>query len=203
MELDFWTGTEFTGATYDQKSGALDGAARRTHAAPEAHRHGDRRQRHAEAARHPGPEELQGPRRALARIRLPRQWRGRDAIVIGTGNSGHDIAQDLFSNGARVTLVQRSPTLIVNIEPSAQLPYTLYNEGTPLEDCDLITSSMPMQLLRKTHRMLTEQGRQLDRKLIDDLTASASRSTSRTRPAGSSSTCSAAAATTSMSAART
>ena len=28
-----------------------------------------------------------------------------------------------------VTLVQRSPTLIVNIEPSAQLPYALYDEG--------------------------------------------------------------------------
>ena len=65
-------------------------------------------------------------------------WQGKDAIVIGTGNSGHDIAQDLHSSGARVTLVQRSPTLIVNIEPSAQLPYALYDEG-PLEDCDLIT----------------------------------------------------------------
>src|SRR5712691_4279292 len=83
-------------------------------------------------------------------------WKGKSALVIGTGNSGHDIAQDLYSNGAKVTLVQRSPTLIVNIEPSAQLPYALYSEATPLEDCDLITSSVPMQLLRATHRMLTE-----------------------------------------------
>ena len=72
-------------------------------------------------------------------------WNGKRALVIGTGNSGHDIAQDLQSSGAHVTLVQRSPTLIVTIEPSAQLPYALYDEGPPLEDCDLITASMPLQ----------------------------------------------------------
>ena len=52
-----------------------------------------------------------------------RNWKGKRALVIGTGNSGHDIAQDLYSSGAEVTLVQRSPTLITNIEPSAQLAY--------------------------------------------------------------------------------
>ena len=91
-------------------------------------------------------------------------------LVIGTGNSGHDIAQDLYSNGAKVTVVQRSPTLIVNIEPSAQLPYALYSEGTPLEDCDLITASMPLSLMRQTHRVLTERARILDQQLLDDLT---------------------------------
>ena len=71
-------------------------------------------------------------------------WKGKNVLVIGTGNSGHDIAQDLYSSGAKVTLVQRSSTLIVNIEPSAQLPYALYDEGLPLEDCDLITTSIPL-----------------------------------------------------------
>ena len=80
-------------------------------------------------------------------------WAGKSAIVIGTGNSGHDIAQDLHSSGARVTLVQRSPTLIVNVEPSAQLPYALYDEGPPLEDCDLITASVPLALSRRTHQL--------------------------------------------------
>ena len=49
-------------------------------------------------------------------------WRGRKALVIGTGNSGHDIAQDLHASGAEVTLVQRSPTLIVNVEPECAAP---------------------------------------------------------------------------------
>ncbi|MEY9632795.1 cation diffusion facilitator CzcD-associated flavoprotein CzcO [Bradyrhizobium japonicum] len=88
--------------------------------------------------------------------------------MIGTGNSGHDIAQDLCSSGAEVTLVQRSPTLVTNIEPSAQLAYATYNEGT-LEDKDLIATSMPTPLAKKTHVMLTEQSKELDKELLDGL----------------------------------
>src|SRR5262249_56222017 len=67
-----------------------------------------------------------------------KEWKGKNVLVIGTGNSGHDIAQDLYSSGAQVTLVQRNSTMIVNIEPSAQLPYSLYDIVPPLIDCDLI-----------------------------------------------------------------
>src|SRR5687767_14633906 len=97
------------------------------------------------------------------------EWNGRNTMVIGTGNSGHDIAQDLYSNGAKVTLVQRSLTLIVNIEPSAQLPYALYGEGLPLEDCDLIAASMPMPVQKQAHRIMTAKGRQMDKPLLDAL----------------------------------
>ena len=73
------------------------------------------------------------------------------------------------ARGARVTLVQRSPTLVVNVEPSAQLPYALYGEGPSLEDCDLITTSMPLSLARKSHILLTEEARRLDTELLDGL----------------------------------
>ena len=96
-------------------------------------------------------------------------WKGKRAIVVGTGNSGHDIAQDLYSGGAEVTLVQRSSTLIVNVEPSAQLPYALYDEGPPLEDCDLITVATPLALTRKSHILFTERARRMDRPLLDRL----------------------------------
>jgi len=89
--------------------------------------------------------------------------------VIGTGNSGHDIAQDLHAAGAKVTLVQRSPTMVVNIEPSAQIPYALYEEGPVLEDCDLITTSMPFALARSAHIAITRQAKQIDRDLLDRL----------------------------------
>jgi putative flavoprotein involved in K+ transport len=96
-------------------------------------------------------------------------WRGKRAIIIGSGNSGHDIAQDLHAAGAAVTLVQRSSTMVVNVEPSAQLPYALYDEGPSLEDCDLITTSVPLPLARKSHQMLTEQAKTLDQDLLDGL----------------------------------
>jgi putative flavoprotein involved in K+ transport len=95
-------------------------------------------------------------------------WKGKRAIVIGTGNSGHDIAQDLHSSGAAVTLVQRSSTLIVSIEPSAQLVYAPYNEGT-LEDNDLIATSMPLTLARKSHQLVTQKSKELDQELLDGL----------------------------------
>jgi putative flavoprotein involved in K+ transport len=96
-------------------------------------------------------------------------WKGKSVLVVGTGNSGHDIAQDLYSSGAKVTLVQRSSTLVVNIEPSAQLAYALYDEGCPLEDCDLITTSIPLPLARKSHILLTEQAKNLDKELLGGL----------------------------------
>jgi putative flavoprotein involved in K+ transport len=96
-------------------------------------------------------------------------WNGRNAIVVGTGNSGHDIAQDLHSSGANVTLVQRSSTMIVNVEPSAQLQYELYDEGPSLEDCDLITVATPLSVAKKSHVHLTERARTMDRELLEAL----------------------------------
>jgi putative flavoprotein involved in K+ transport len=96
-------------------------------------------------------------------------WRGKPALIIGSGNSGHDIAQDLHACGARATLVQRGTTMIVNVEPSAQLPYALYDEGPPLEDCDLITTAAPLSLARASHIRFTEQAKTMDRPLLDAL----------------------------------
>ena len=99
-------------------------------------------------------------------------WQGRKALVLGTGNSGHDIAQDLHANGASVIMIQRSPTMVVNIEPSAQLPYALYEEGPSLEDCDLLAAATPLQVLRKTHQLVTAKAKMLDKPLLDGLTQS-------------------------------
>jgi putative flavoprotein involved in K+ transport len=96
-------------------------------------------------------------------------WKGKKAVVIGTGTSGHDVAQDLYSGGAQVTIVQRSPTLIINCDPSAQLVYGLYSEGPPLEDCDLITVSVPLPVARRTHQLATAHAKELDREILERL----------------------------------
>ncbi len=67
-----------------------------------------------------------------------------------------------------MTLVQRSPTLVVSIEPSAQLVYAPYNDGT-LDDNDLIAMSMPLKLGRKSHAMVTEKSKALDKDLLEGL----------------------------------
>ena len=65
-------------------------------------------------------------------------------------------------------MFQRSSTLVVSIEPSAQLVYAPYNEGT-LEDNDLIATSMPLQLARKSHALTGEKSKALDKELLDGL----------------------------------
>jgi len=52
---------------------------------------------------------------------------------------------------------------------SAQLPYALYDEGPSLEDCDLIATSIPLSLAKKSHILLTEKARNLDQDLLDGL----------------------------------
>jgi putative flavoprotein involved in K+ transport len=174
LELNYWTSTELEGGRYDEGDGRwtitlrrADGAKRTMHP------------RHIVMATGvsgipnipdiPSLKEFGGKVLHSSQYEDGDAWTGKRALVIGTGNSGHDIAQDLQSSGADVTLVQRSPTLIVNIEPSAQLPYALYDEGPSLEDCDLITVATPLALGHKTHQILTERARQIDKPLLDGL----------------------------------
>ena len=173
MELNFWTETEFEGGSYDDKEQRWtvtlrrgDGSKRIMHP------------RHVVLATGvsgipnvpeiPGLKDFAGKVLHSSRYDDGENWKGKRAIVIGTGNSGHDIAQDLYSSGAEVTLFQRSSTLVVSIEPSAQLVYAPYNEGT-LEDNDLIAVSMPLKLARRSHALTAEKSRALDQELLEGL----------------------------------
>jgi putative flavoprotein involved in K+ transport len=100
-----------------------------------------------------------------------KDYNGKNVLVYGTGTSAHDVAQDLCVHGANVKIVQRSPSMVVNVEPSAQLPYQLYSEGPNIDDCDLITISTPLQVLKKTHQLLTEKTKRIDKPLLDKLTS--------------------------------
>ena len=174
MELNYWTATEFEGGSYDEKTQRWSIVLR--------HADGSKRGMHP---RHvvlatgvsgiPNLPDIPTLRNFSGTILHSSQyndgeaWKGKNVLVIGSGNSGHDIAQDLYSNGAKVTLVQRSSTLIVNVEPSAQLPYALYDEGPSLEDCDLITASIPLSVAKRSHILLTQQAKKLDKDLLDGL----------------------------------
>jgi putative flavoprotein involved in K+ transport len=173
MELNYWTGTEFESGRYDKREERWTAVLRRAD--------GSKRTMHP---RHvvlatgvsgipsvpdiPSLKNFAGTILHSSQYNDGEEWQGKKALVIGTGNSGHDIAQDLHSSGADVTMVQRSSTLVVSIEPSAQLVYAPYNEGT-LEDNDLIATSMPLALARKSHAMVTEHSKRLDQELLDGL----------------------------------
>lgn len=174
MELNYWTGTQFESGTYDESEQRwsvvlrrADGTTRRMHP------------RHVVMATGvsgipslpdiPSLRNFGGTVLHSSQYQDSRGWKGKRVIVVGSGNSGHDIAQDLYSNGVSVTMVQRSPTLVVNVEPSAQLAYALYDEGPSTDDCDLLATSMPLALARKSHAALTEQAKAIDKPLLDGL----------------------------------
>jgi cation diffusion facilitator CzcD-associated flavoprotein CzcO len=172
MELNFWTETEFEGGSYDEHQGHWTVTLRCADGKRTMY------PRHVVLATGisgipsvpdiPGLKDFAGQVMHSSQYDDGENWKGKRAIVIGTGNSGHDIAQDLHSSGAHVTLFQRSSTLIVSIEPSAQLVYAPYNEGT-LEDNDLIATSMPLKLARKSHALTAEKSKALDKELLDGL----------------------------------
>ena len=174
LELNYWVGTEFLGGRFDERTQRWSVSLRRPDGTVR-----EMLPRHVVLATGvsgipnmpdiPSLPYFRGTVLHSSAYTDGEAWRGKRALVLGTGNSGHDIAQDLYSSGAGVTLVQRSPTLIVNIEPSAQLIYGLYSEGPPLEDCDLITASVPLALARKSHQLATAHARELDRALLEQL----------------------------------
>ena len=174
MELNYWTATELEGGSYDDQAKRWSVVLR--------HADGSKREmrpRHIVLATGasgipnipdiPTLRNFSGPILHSSQYKDAEAWKQKNVLVVGSGNSGHDIAQDLYSNGAKVTLVQRSSTLIVSVEPSAQLPYALYDEGPSLEDCDLITASIPLSVAKRSHILLTQQAKKLDKDLLDGL----------------------------------
>ena len=77
--------------------------------------------------------------------RSPDAYRGRDVVVVGTGNSGAEIAADLAENGAgRVRLAVRTPPQVV--------PRTV--AGVPVSLVGLVEEAVPPWLGDPVNRLL-------------------------------------------------
>ncbi|KAJ5202029.1 uncharacterized protein N7498_006692 [Penicillium cinerascens] len=96
---------------------------------------------------------------------------GKKAIVIGSCNSGHDIAQDYFEKGYDVTMVQRSSTCVVSSSSITNIGMKgLYDEtGPPTEDADLYMWSIPPELFKTQQIKVTKLMNQNDAKTIEGL----------------------------------
>jgi cation diffusion facilitator CzcD-associated flavoprotein CzcO len=98
------------------------------------------------------------------------EWNGRSVVVIGTGTSAHDICQELEAHGAHVTMVQRSPTMVVNVEPSAQLyDKTYLGDGPSVEVRDVLNSGVPVEVMKAAHKLVTREVKRLDAPLLTRL----------------------------------
>jgi putative flavoprotein involved in K+ transport len=174
MEINCWTDTEFVAGTWDETEKRWTARLRR----------GDGSERVVHP-RHlvfangvssypmipdlPGLGDFQGTVVHSEGFDSGAAWKGKRALIIGTGSSANDIALDLHSHGAHATLVQRGSTTVVSIDPSARLNEAIWDEGPPLEDCDLIVASAPPPLIIKGYKMVVQRMLELDKELITGL----------------------------------
>jgi cation diffusion facilitator CzcD-associated flavoprotein CzcO len=56
------------------------------------------------------------------------KYAGKKVVVIGAGNSGHDIAHDAYRHGAEVTIIQRSPSYVVTQSACLKMILPRYND---------------------------------------------------------------------------
>jgi Flavin-binding monooxygenase-like len=149
MELNVWTGTELVSGSYDDEQGRWD-LRLRTRDSGERAIH----PRHVVMASGvsgipympdlEGLDSFKGQVLHSSQFDLASDFTGKRVLVIGTGTSGHDVAQDLASNGARVVMMQRSPTTVVSVGPQAAgKVYSLYLEGHSTDVADLINIATP------------------------------------------------------------
>jgi putative flavoprotein involved in K+ transport len=98
---------------------------------------------------------------------------GQRALVVGSGVSGHEIAQDLYEQGAETTLVQRSSTYVVNWETYHKYWSGEFYEGSPISPdyADQITNLLPWSKSDDINKRLVQQAKEDDQDLLDRLEA--------------------------------
>src|SRR4029079_4936225 len=69
----------------------------------------------------PGAEWFAGEQYHSADHRGGAGMAGKRCVVVGSNNSAHDIAVDLWEHDAAVTMIQRSPTIVVRADTMSEL----------------------------------------------------------------------------------
>ena len=124
----------------------------------------------------PGMERFQGDLHHSGKHPGPDGYRGKKAVVIGSNNSAHDICAALWEEGADVTMVQRSSTMVVRSETLLELGFgPLYSEaavkaGITTARADLTLASLPYKMLPALQTPLTEKIKERDAEFYARLT---------------------------------
>lgn len=174
LEINYWTSTQFVGGTYDEQNqrwtARLERGGMPVELSP----------RHIIMAtggvggapripKLPGIDEFNGPVLHSSAFSGGGEFANMTVLVVGAGSSAHDIAQDLYLNGCRVTMLQRNPTSVVDLE-SANMSFPFYRDGTPLFEADHIAmAGFILPLMIENFRRLTAITNERDRELLDGL----------------------------------
>jgi putative flavoprotein involved in K+ transport len=115
----------------------------------------------------PGMRRFKGEQRHASSFRGDGDYNGRRCVVIGSGTSAHDIGAELWEAGADVTMVQRSPTIVMRHESLVASLASLYGDeararGVTPEMADLLFASVPLRVLLQTHQRLVAHIKERD-----------------------------------------
>ncbi|KAL1962858.1 hypothetical protein VTN77DRAFT_9133 [Rasamsonia byssochlamydoides] len=178
MELNVWTKTSITGAVYDDAAGTwtvtlsrADGFQRVLHP-----RHLVWCTGHSGEPKiptFPGQEDFRGVVYHGSQHEDASKYdvRGKKVIVVGTGNSGHDIAENFYENGAEVTMLQRSGTYVLSLDKGVfMLHEGVHDEwGPPTDQADIISESLPFPVQFALNVYLTRRISAVDAPLLSGL----------------------------------
>ncbi|KAJ8596565.1 FAD/NAD(P)-binding domain-containing protein [Rhizopogon salebrosus TDB-379] len=95
---------------------------------------------------------------------------GKKALVVGSGTSGHDIAQDFWNHGIDVTMYQRATTFVVTAQSLAEQQNVSYRDDFPLELADIYGASLPYAVIRRlSQRTVPVVALTADKNILDGL----------------------------------
>jgi cation diffusion facilitator CzcD-associated flavoprotein CzcO len=174
MEINCWTDMEFVSGTWDEMAKSWTARLQRSDGTERVVR-----PRHLVFANGvscypmipdlPGLEDFKGEVIHSEGFNSGAFWKGKNALILGTGSSANDIALDLHNHGVNTTLIQRGSTTVVSIDPSARLNEAIWDEGGLLEDCDLIVASATPALIVKGYKAVAKRMVELDKEIIEGL----------------------------------
>lgn len=123
----------------------------------------------------PGAEKFQGKVFHSSKFPGAEGYRGKNAIVVGSCTSAHDICQGLWEEGANVTMLQRNSSCVVQHSTAHDFYFTpLYSPaaeqmGITPEKADLINNSFPHKVVTDMSYLVNQEVKKHDAEFYDKL----------------------------------
>ena len=161
MELDYWHSTECKSAKYDEQTQewtvTVDRDGETIVLRPKQLVLATGMSGIPYVPEIPGAKTFKGAQHHSSKHTSGEEYSGKTCVVMGSGNSAHDICADLWEHGADVTMIQRSSTHVAKSDSLMELGLSgLYSEaavksGIPTEIADLIFASVPYKIMHTFH----------------------------------------------------
>ncbi|MDP5306505.1 NAD(P)/FAD-dependent oxidoreductase [Paracoccus spongiarum] len=179
MELNYWTRSSCTRASYDADKGewtvVVDRDGQQVTLHPRELVLATGMSGKPRIPDFPGMDRFKGDQHHSSQHPGPDAYAGRKVVIIGSNNSAHDIAAALWEHDADVTMVQRSSTHIVKSDSLMEIGLgALYSEqavqnGMTTEKADLIFASLPYRIMHQWQIPLYDQMKERDKDFYEGL----------------------------------